>query len=48
MRRWIGIGIVALLGLGALVAVFSTARRDPCGRREVVGFERVTPADFSG
>ena len=26
MRRWIGIGIVALLGLGALVAVFSTGR----------------------
>lgn len=26
MRRWIGIGIVALLGLGSLVALFSTAR----------------------
>ena len=26
MRRWIGIGIVSLLGLGALVAVFSSAR----------------------
>lgn len=29
MRRWIGIGIVALLGLGALVALFSTARSNP-------------------
>ena len=29
MRRWIGIGIVALLGLGGLVALFSTARNDP-------------------
>ena len=26
MRRWIGIGIVALLGLGALVALFASAR----------------------
>ena len=26
MRRWLGIGMVLLLGLGALVAVFSTAR----------------------
>ena len=29
MRRWIGIGIVALLGLGGLAALFSTARSDP-------------------
>lgn len=29
MRRWIGIGIVALLGLGSLVALFSTASTRP-------------------
>ncbi len=29
MRRWIGIGIVALLGLGAVVALFSTSRSNP-------------------
>ena len=37
MRRWIGIGIVALLGLGGLVALFSAAQSARMSDRSVEG-----------